>query len=154
MQPLPHVYAVSAAGNAIGNVALTAKGAPRLFNAAPAEFGGPGDQWSPESMLTGAVASCFILSFRAVARAQRIQWLRLECAVSGTLNRIGAALRFTNFVTRVVLTVPETADVTACERALEKAEQGCLVANSLDAVRELQVEVVKAAMVEPAAKAG
>jgi hypothetical protein len=28
------------------------------------------------------------------------------------------------------------------------------VANSLDAVRELQVEIVKAAMVEPAAKAG
>jgi len=154
MQPLPHVYSVNGAGSAIGNVALSSNGAPRLFTAAPAEFGGPGDQWSPESLLTGAVASCFILSFRAVARAQRIAWLRLECAVSGTLDRVGGALRFTNFVTRVVLTVPEGADVSACERALRKAEQGCLVANSLDAVRELEFEIVKAAMVEPAAKAG
>ena len=154
MQTLPHIYSVKAAGSAIGNVALSSEGAPRLLTAAPAEFGGPGDQWSPESMLTGAVASCFILSFRAVARAQRISWLRLDCDVSGTLDRIGSALRFTNFVTRVVLTVPETADVTACERALEKAEQSCLVANSLDAVRELRVEIVKAAMVEPVAKTG
>jgi organic hydroperoxide reductase OsmC/OhrA len=105
-------------------------------------------------MLTGAVASCFILSFRAVARAQRITWLRLACDVSGTLDRRGGALRFTNFVTRVVLTVPESADVAACERALAKAEEGCLVENSLDAVRELQIEVVKASMVEPVSKTG
>jgi organic hydroperoxide reductase OsmC/OhrA len=104
-------------------------------------------------MLTGAVASCFILSFRAVARAQRLGWLRLECDVSGTLNRSGGALRFTNFVTRVVLTVPENADVSACQHALEKAEQGCLVANSLDAVRELQIDIVKT-RVEPVAAVG
>lgn len=154
MQPLPHIYTVTAAGSSTGSVALNTPGAPRLATAAPAEFGGPGDQWSPESMLTGAVASCFILSFRAVARAQRIAWLRLECGVSGTLDRTGHALRFTNFVTRVVLTVPESANVAACERALAKAEEGCLVANSLDAVRELQIEVVKASMVEPVAKTG
>ena len=104
-------------------------------------------------MLTGALAGCFILSFRAVAHAQRLTWLRLECDVSGTLERRGGALRFTNFVTRVVLTVPENADVTACERALQKAEQGCLVANSLDAVRELQIEIVKTRM-EPVAAFG
>ena len=144
MQPLPHVYSVKAAGSAVGSVALNTAGTPRLLTAAPAEFGGPGDHWSPESMLTGAVASCFILSFRAVARAQRLTWLRLECDVSGTLERRGGALRFTNFVTRAVLTVPENADIVACEHVLEQAEQGCLVANSLDAVRELQIEVVKA----------
>jgi organic hydroperoxide reductase OsmC/OhrA len=124
-----------------------------LFTAAPAEFGGPGDHWSPESMLTGALAGCFILSFRAVTRAQKLSWLRLECEVSGTLDRSGGALRFTNFVTRVVLTVPENADVGACERVLEKAEQGCLVANSLDAVRELQIDIVKTRM-EPVAAFG
>jgi len=154
MQPFPHVYSVNGTGGAVGNVTLSSDGTPRLLTAAPAEFGGPGDQWSPESMLTGAVASCFILSFRAVARAQRIAWLRLECAVSGTLDRVAGVLRFTNFVTRVVLTVPEGADATACERALRKAEQGCLVANSLDAVRELHFEIVTASMVEPVAKAG
>lgn len=154
MQPLPHVYSVTAAGHATGTVALNAAGAPRLLTAAPAEFDGPGDQWSPESMLTGAIASCFILSFRAVARVSRISWLRLQVEVSGTLERSGGALQFTNFVTRVVLTVPENADVAACESALAKAEHGCLVANSLNAVRELQTEIMRAPMVEPAAQVG
>jgi organic hydroperoxide reductase OsmC/OhrA len=153
MLPLPHVYSVTAAGHATGNVTLHADGAPRLLTAAPAEFDGPGDQWSPESMLTGAIASCFILSFRAVARAARIAWLRLEVEVAGTLERSGGTLQFTNFVTRVVLTVPETADAVACEGALAKAEHGCIVANSLNAVRELQIEVVMASLVEPVAQA-
>src|SRR5262245_284897 len=154
MQPLPHVYSVTAAGGAIGDVPLNGAGLPRMHTAAPAEFGGPGDQWSPETLLTGAVASCFILSFRAVARASRIAWLRLQVEVSGTLERSAATLQFTNFVTRAVLTVPETADVTACERALARAEHGCLVANSLSAVRELKMEVVKTPMVEPVANTG
>lgn len=104
-------------------------------------------------MLTGAVASCFILSFRAVARASRIAWLRLQVEVKGTLDRTGGALQFTNFVTHAILTVPETADVAACERALSKAEHGCLVANSLHGVRELEIEVRRAPIIDMAAAA-
>ena len=45
-----------------------------------AEFGGPGDLWSPETMLAGAVAGCFILTFRAAARASSasIPWRKLN----------------------------------------------------------------------------
>ena len=49
--------------------------------------------------------------------------------------------------------LPENADIVACEHVLEQAEQGCLVANSLDAVRELQIEIVKARR-EPMAAVG
>lgn len=153
MQPLPHVYSVSAAGGAIGDVSLNTAGVSRMHVATPVEFGGPGDQWSPETLLTGAVASCFILTFRAVARASHIAWLRLQVEVSGTLDRSGGALQFTNFVTRATLTVPETADLKACERALAKAEHGCLVANSLQGVRELHTEIVRAPMADVVAQA-
>ena len=69
MQELPHHYVVSANAKTVGNVALSANGVSDLESAPPAEFGGPGDQWSPESLLVAAVADCFILSFRAIARA-------------------------------------------------------------------------------------
>ena len=61
MQEFPHRYSVTAAGAVDGDVELTAERVPGLRSASPAEFGGPGDRWSPETLLVGAVADCFIL---------------------------------------------------------------------------------------------
>ena len=145
MQPLPHVYSVAAAAAATGIVDLSAEGVPNLRSAPPAEFGGPGDQWSPESLLAAAVASCFVLSFRSVARASRLQWVRLDCAVDATLDRNERMTQFTRVVVRARLVVPAAMDIALCERALEKAEHGCLVANSLRCERELRMVIVKTA---------
>ena len=149
MQPLPHVYSVAAAGSAQGSVALTATGLPRLAVAPPAQFNGPGDLWSPEDLLVAAIASCFILTFRAIARSSQLHWTHLECKVEGTLERAGGAMQFTHVVTRATLTVPEGTSTVLCEHVLNKSEEGCLVANSLRGKRELQMEIVKATVEEP-----
>ena len=144
MQPLPHSYLVAAAGGTSGNVSLTAADVPSLSSAAPSQFGGPGDQWSPESLLCAAIASCFILSFRAVARASALPWVHLDCEVEGVLERSADVTRFTRIVLRAVLTVVESVSTGTCEKLLSKAEHGCLIANSLNCSRELQFEIVKA----------
>ncbi len=128
---------------------LTAAGLPALKSAPPTEFGGPGDQWSPESLLAAAIASCFILTFRALARASRLPWTNLGCSVEATLERVESVAHFTRVVTRATLTVPDGTSTVLCERVLNKAEEGCLVANSLRAKRELQMEIVKATVDSP-----
>lgn len=142
MQPFPHIYAVGADGSTTGTIVLTADGVSDLASAAPREFDGPGDEWSPESLLVAAVASCFILTFRAVARAAKLEWTHLECSVSATLERREGSTQFTRFVTQARLTVPGSTLVEACEKALHKAEATCLVANSLRGERELQTEIL------------
>lgn len=142
MQPLPHLYSVSAEGPSVGPIALSSKGAPTLLSAPPVEFDGPGDQWSPESLLIAALASCFILTFRAVARASKLDWTHLECEVRGRLERIDGVTRFTHITTLATLTAPPHVSEELCQRALEKAEHGCLVSNSLSATRELEAQVV------------
>jgi organic hydroperoxide reductase OsmC/OhrA len=149
MQPLPHVYSVAAAASTQGDVALTAAGAPPLMSAAPSQFGGAGDLWSPESLLAAAVASCFILTFRAVARASQLPWTHLACDVEATLERLGGVMQFTRVITRAALTAPAGTNTMLCERVLAKAEEGCLVANSLRCRRELQTEIVNTPTVEP-----
>jgi len=67
MQALPHRYRVSAEGSAERLVKLASAGLDSIASAAPAEFGGAGDQWSPETLLITAVADCFVLSFRTKA---------------------------------------------------------------------------------------
>jgi organic hydroperoxide reductase OsmC/OhrA len=143
MQPLPHIYSVTGSATADGQVNLSTRGAPDLASAAPSQFDGPGDQWSPEALLAAALSSCFILTFRAVARASRLEWLRVECIVEATLGRVEGITQFTRVVTRATLTVPQSADTMRSERALAKAEQGCLIGNSLRCQRELQVELVR-----------
>jgi organic hydroperoxide reductase OsmC/OhrA len=150
MKPLPHVYSVAAVGSAGGSVSIAAPGLPQMATAPPPEFDGPGDQWSPESLLAAAVASCFILTFRSIARASRLEWTRLECHAEGSLERLEGLMQFTRIVTRATLTVPEGTSTVLCERALTKAEEGCLIANSLRCKRELQMEIVKAKVNESA----
>lgn len=142
MQALPHVYATRATGAAGGNVQLSVPDLPDIMCNGPAEFGGPCDQWSPETLLMASVASCFILTFRAIARASKLEWLHLDCSSQGTLDRSGKGLQFTRIVTHVQLTVPVATSSEACQRALEKAERDCLVANSLSAERELKLEIL------------
>jgi len=143
MQPYPHTYKVTATGSSTGVVPVTAQNLPQLDTAPPLEFDGPGDQWSPENLLCAAVADCFILTFRAVARASKIEWSQLTCDVSGTLERIEGESRFSKFTTRCSLLVPKGIDVNRCRQALEKAERGCLIANSLRATRVLEMEVTE-----------
>lgn len=120
---------------------LEAAGLPAIESAPPAAFDGPGDKWSPESLLCAAVAGCLVLTFRAIARASKLNWLALECRVDGTLERVEGVTRFTGFLIHARLSVPAGASPDLCRRLVEKAERGCLVTNSLQAQRTLEVEI-------------
>jgi organic hydroperoxide reductase OsmC/OhrA len=141
MQDLPHQYPVSAAAKSSGNVVLSSDGAADLESAPPAEFGGPGDQWSPESLLVAAVADCFVLSFRAIARASRLEWDSLRCSVDGTLDKVDRVVQFTGFAISATLHVPAGTDEGKAQRLLEKAEHACLITNSLKAGSHLEITV-------------
>ena len=122
MQDLPHHYHVNASAESTGTVTLKADDLPQIVTAPPAEFGGPGDQWSPETLLVGAVADCFILTFRAIARASKLEWTNLECSAEGVLERVERVTRFTSFTVRATLTVPAGTDTEKAERLMEKSE--------------------------------
>ena len=131
MQAFPHRYRVKGAGGVTGDVELTADRLPMLPSASPIEFDGPGDRWSPETLLVGAVADCFILTFRAVAKASRVSWISLDCEVTGTLERVDHVTQFTRFDIAARLVVPAGENADQARRALEKSERTCLVSSSL-----------------------
>ena len=144
MQPLPHRYTTSATGGPTGSVAVSSAGLPGIATAAPAEFGGPGDLWSPEMLLCASVANCFVLTFRAYAGAAKFEWSRLDARVEAVLERVDGVAQFTRFVTRATLAMAPAGDAEKAHALLEKAEARCLVANSLKGERELAVEIVRA----------
>jgi len=141
MHPFPHHYIVNAAVRPDGDVPLSSEGMRIIESAPPREFGGPGNQWSPEGLLTAAVADCFVLGFRAIASASKFAWTSLDARTDGTLDRIEGKMRFTAFTTHAKLVLPAGADVERAKKLLEKAEQTCLIANSLNAERHLTMDV-------------
>jgi organic hydroperoxide reductase OsmC/OhrA len=97
--------------------------------------------WTPENLLVAALADCYILMFRAVARASRLEWGSLECRAEGKLERVEGVTSFSRYELHAVLTVPEGTDLDKARRLMEKAEKGCLVSNSLKAERVLRAEI-------------
>ena len=142
MHPFPHRYTVQAHAAPDGDVPLQAASLPALMTSPPAEFDGPGDRWSPETLLCAAVLDCFVLSFRAVARASKLDWNDLDCDIEGTLDRVDGKSYFTDFVVHATLRVPAATDRDKATKAMVKAEHVCLISNSLVARRRLEPTVI------------
>jgi organic hydroperoxide reductase OsmC/OhrA len=130
-----------ATSESAGEVTLDSNRLPTLPSASPAEFGGPGDRWSPETFLVAAVADCFVLTFLAIASASKLSWIDLRCEATGILDRVDRVPQFTGFEIRAALQVPPGTSVDQARHALEKAERNCLVANSLKAAIRLRTEI-------------
>ncbi len=141
MQEFPHHYVAAASAEPAGSVEVTSRGLASLETASPAEFGGPGDLWSPETLLVAAVADCFILGFRAITRAARFDWERLSCDIVGELDRVDKVTQFTAFRIRARLEIPRTSNPDKATQLLEKAKKTCLITNSMTAGTELQADV-------------
>jgi organic hydroperoxide reductase OsmC/OhrA len=143
MASFPHEYKVSTAGGPEGVLPVQSPGLPPLETNAPADFGGPGGYWSPETMLTGAVANCLILTFRALARGQKLEWSNLEVSCTGTVDKTRDGLKFTKFDLHAVLTISAGIDEAKARQVLENAKKHCLVTASLAAETHMKVEVSK-----------
>lgn len=140
MKPLPHRYEVRIAGGADRYAQLSSAGVPVLRTAAPLEFDGPGDAWSPEQLLLAAVEACFLMTFRAVAAASRIEFTSLAVEAEGIVDRVNGRTCFTEIVLRPRLVAPAGVDAVRLRRALEKAEHACLVSASLSTPVRLEPE--------------
>ncbi|SDZ76355.1 OsmC family protein [Microbulbifer marinus] len=141
MQNFPHHYKVSAAGGPDGEVRVSAEGVEMIPTAAPTQFGGPGDRWSPEDLLVAAVADCFVLTFRAIAGHSKLAWKSLDCAVEGVLDKAEGKIRFTHFSVHAALELEPGTDADKARQLLEKSEAYCLVTNSLSAEVELTSDI-------------
>ena len=131
MESLPHKYVVSArSGHSDPLVTLKCENLNELVSAPPKQFGGPGDQWSPEDLFVAAIADCFVLTFRAIARGKKLVWTEIECEVAATLERLDGKTRFTNVKIRPTLEIVGSESEKA-QKILQQAEDSCLITNSL-----------------------
>jgi peroxiredoxin-like protein len=141
MTPLPHHYEVRLSGGPSGHARLSASGLPSLGIAAPSDFDGPGDAWSPEHLLVAAVQTCFLMTLRAIARNSKIDIVSVEVTAVGTVDRQDGVTRFTEIVLRPRVIVAAGTDHDRALRVIEKSEKGCLVSASLSTPIRMEPEI-------------
>ena len=110
--------------------------------AAPPEFGGEPGLWTPEHLLLGAVATCFVATFRVVADTSAMEFHALEVSVDGILEKQEGGFRFTKIILRPLLVLHREDDRERAGRLLEKAERVCLISRSLSSAIILEPKVV------------
>jgi organic hydroperoxide reductase OsmC/OhrA len=142
MKPLPHCYEIALSGGPSGYATLSTDGVPALSSAPPREFDGPGDAWSPEHLLLASVLACFMFTFRAVAQGSKFDFLSLDLAGSGTVDRKDGVTRFTEIVLKPRLVLPKGADPARANRVLDKSKTACLVTASLTTPVRLEAEIL------------
>lgn len=138
----PHKYLATASGGTEGDVIVSGEGLSDIETQSPPQFGGPEGVWSPETLLSAAVANCFILTFRAIARASKFEWTSIECQAEGTLDRPERTTFFTAFNVHAVLHLPDDSKIELAQRLMEKAEHVCLITASLKSEITLTTEIL------------
>lgn len=104
---------------------------PPIEISAPPEFSGEAGKWTPEHLLLGATAGCFLTTFAALAHISHLNILGYRCRASGRLEKVaGEGYRFTEIVLVPELSIAgEDRDKAA--RIVAKAERNCFISNSL-----------------------
>jgi organic hydroperoxide reductase OsmC/OhrA len=141
MKPFPHVYRVTASASEEGAVTVRARGLPPIDTHLPVEFGGTGERWSPEELFAAAIADCFVLTFRGVAKVTGTPWTSIVCDVDATLERIERQARFTLVTITARVRVPKAEFKRSITNVLERAQTTCLVTNSLNAEITLDIQI-------------
>jgi len=117
-------------------------GAPRIIHfSAPPEFGGEPGVWTPEHFLLAAVSSCFIATFKAVAKASKLEFQGIEVDITGLLEKEAGGFRFTTITLRPAVIVYSDESREIAVKLLEKSEKVCLVSRSLSSKIELESKV-------------
>jgi organic hydroperoxide reductase OsmC/OhrA len=122
---------------------ITAAGRPDLDVATPPEFkGGIEGVWSPEELLVGSLASCFAVTFVAIAERVPVTFdaLRVD-GVGHVERRTDGRVGFVSIEVNVHAEVPER-HVHDAEVAARRAKELCIVSLALEVPLELELEII------------
>lgn len=100
--------------------------------ATPPEFtGGVPDMWSPEHLFLGAVSSCLMTTYLAIAEKSRLAIMHFECNAIGQLQLVEGHLEFTVINLFPKIYVEKESEIAVGNEVLLKTYRHCIIANSI-----------------------
>lgn len=132
MSNFPHGYKTTATGKNQDTLTLRSNNLPDIEVTPPIQFNGTDNNWNPEALFSGAISTCFILTFRAITRAMNLEWDNLTVDVTAILNKTKTGLAFTEVEIFPHLVIGNPCDHDIYLKALVRAKESCLITNSIN----------------------
>ena len=98
--------------------------------------------WSPEHLFVGAVNTCFMTTFLAIAENSKLDFSKFECNAIGTLDRIEGKYRITEITLFPILTINDETLKEKGIRVMEMSDKACLISNSINSKVILEPEII------------
>lgn len=115
---------------------LSADEHPTLEVGAPPAFKGDPDVWAPEDLLIGALNTCLMLTFLAIARRRDLHVTAYESNAVGTVEHRDGKYRVTRVKVQPVVSLEEAADPAVTQEVVQATVSNCIITNSLAAAVE------------------
>jgi peroxiredoxin-like protein len=115
---------------------------PSLEVGSPPEFKGTPDVWCPEDLLIGALNTCLMLTFLALARRKNLEVMAYESTAHGTVESSSGKFRVTHVVVQPRVTMKDEASAALALNVIKETKDACMVTNSIVATVELVPEFV------------
>jgi len=136
---MQHFYSTNVVWTGERHGELSAPVMPTLNIDAPPEFRGHEGVWTPEHLFVGAINSCFMTTFLAIAENSKLDFVHFDAKATGKLEEHeDVGLMMTVVILRPELTISNAHDKDRALRILRKAERHCLIANSVKAAISLE----------------
>lgn len=87
--------------------------------------------WSPEHLYTASAASCLMTTFLAIAANSSLDFEEFSCEAEGILGLEDGKHRMLEIRLYPELLIRRAADREKAERILNKSEEACLIARSM-----------------------
>ncbi|HTO35894.1 MAG TPA: OsmC family protein [Flavobacterium sp.] len=111
--------------------------------ATPPEFAnGVPNIWSPEHFYAGAINSCFMTTFLAIAENSRVEFERFECKTNIKLELIDRKYLITEAELFPKVKLKDSEQKDRMLRVIQKTKENCLVTNSMKTEVILNSEIV------------
>lgn len=111
--------------------------------ATPPEFAnGVPNIWSPEHLYAGAISSCFMTTFLAIAENSKIEFESFECKTNIKLEIVERKYLITQAEIFPKIKLVNTEQKDRILRVIEKTKENCLVTNSMKTEITLTPEIL------------
>ncbi|RJP62906.1 MAG: OsmC family peroxiredoxin [Ignavibacteriales bacterium] len=116
---------------------------PTIEVATPPEFPkGVPNTWSPEHLYVASANICLMTTFLAIAENSKLDFKTFECDGVGKLEIVDGRFMISEIVLKPKVVVAEEKDIERAQRIVEKAENHCLISNSMKTEIKLEMNVV------------
>ncbi len=97
--------------------------------------------WSPEHLFVAAASSCLMTTFLAIAENSTLAFASFSCKAQGKLELIDGKLLISEILLQPTVTIYNEQFRDKTIRILKKAEDACLIANSMRSTISMEINI-------------